>query len=130
MFLCSITSTTDWDQFFGKINEPIQRTTEVIVIGQKPDCSSFLLLVAALDPLLTQHDTVPVGYDFTFRQEWGLTINDEIVHRTWAEIRRNAYPDFRLYLDAIVKNDSAQLQSYIALCLAVKKRFPKLHANP
>ena len=39
--------------------------------------------------------------------------------------RAAAYPDFREYLDGIVKGDAAQVQKYIADCLAVKARFPK-----
>lgn len=39
--------------------------------------------------------------------------------------RRAAYPSAADYLDAIVKGDTAQVQVYIAACLAVKARFPK-----
>lgn len=39
--------------------------------------------------------------------------------------RANAYPDFREYLDGIVKNDQAQIQAYIDACLAVKAKYPK-----
>ena len=40
-------------------------------------------------------------------------------------LRAQAYPDYRDYLDGIVKGDAAQVQKYIADCLAVKARFPK-----
>ncbi len=39
--------------------------------------------------------------------------------------RAKAYPDFREYLDGIVKGDQAQVGAYIAACLAVKERYPK-----
>ncbi len=39
--------------------------------------------------------------------------------------RAKAYPDFREYLDGIVKGDQAQVDTYIAACLAVKARYPK-----
>lgn len=39
--------------------------------------------------------------------------------------RQENYPPFEDYLDAIVKNDAAQLQKYIDDCLAVKAKFPK-----
>ena len=42
-----------------------------------------------------------------------------------ASLRPAAYPDYRDYLDGIVKGDAAQVQKYIADCLAVKARFPK-----
>lgn len=44
---------------------------------------------------------------------------------TYAELRRAAYPDFREYLDGIVKGDQAQIDKYIADCLAVKAKYPK-----
>lgn len=39
--------------------------------------------------------------------------------------RENEYPDFREYLDGIVKGDNAQIQKYINDCLAVKAKYPK-----
>ena len=45
--------------------------------------------------------------------------------RTYAEKRASAYPSFTDYLDGIVKGDRAQVDKYIADCLAVKARFPK-----
>ena len=124
MYLCSLAANQS-SSYFGTPEEPVVRNTAVVMIAQTPDCSSFLLLTAALDPLLTQHQTVPEGYDFTYCQEWGLTINDEVVQRVLQDIRRNAYPDYRDYLDGIVKGDAAQVQKYVDDCMAVKARFPK-----
>jgi hypothetical protein len=39
--------------------------------------------------------------------------------------RAAEYPDFREYLDGIVKGDVAQQQAYIDACLAVKAKYPK-----
>lgn len=39
--------------------------------------------------------------------------------------RAAEYPDFRDYLDGIVKGDQAQIDAYIAACLAVKAKYPK-----
>jgi hypothetical protein len=39
--------------------------------------------------------------------------------------RANEYPDFKDYLDGIVKGDQAQIDKYIADCLAVKHKYPK-----
>ena len=39
--------------------------------------------------------------------------------------RANEYPDFKDYLDGIVKGDQAQIDKYIADCLAVKTKYPK-----
>ena len=39
--------------------------------------------------------------------------------------RASEYPPMTDYLDAIVKNDQAQIDKYIADCLAVKAKYPK-----
>jgi len=44
------------------------------------------------------------------------------------EIKRQRsleYPDFKEYLDGIVKGDQEQIQDYIDKCLAVKAKYPK-----
>jgi signal recognition particle subunit SEC65 len=40
-------------------------------------------------------------------------------------LREKEYPDFREYLDGIVKGDQEQIQAYIDKCLAVKAKYPK-----
>lgn len=44
---------------------------------------------------------------------------------TYAELRAAEYPDYREYLDGIVKGDQAQVQAYVDACLAVKAKYPK-----
>lgn len=39
--------------------------------------------------------------------------------------RADEYPDFRDYLDGVVKGDQTQIDSYIAACQAVKAKYPK-----
>jgi len=39
--------------------------------------------------------------------------------------RAKEYPDFKEYLDGIVKGDQAQIDKYIADCLAIKAKYPK-----
>lgn len=74
----------------------------------------------------------------------GLEWKDESVKPTEAEInaeiirlqaeydakqyqrdRAAEYPDFKDYLDGIVKGDTAQVQAYIDACNAVKAKYPK-----
>lgn len=43
----------------------------------------------------------------------------------YSEKRALEYPDFKIYLDGIVKGDQAQIQSYIDACKAVKEKYPK-----
>jgi len=47
---------------------------------------------------------------------------------TYAEKRAAEYPDFRDYLDGIVKGDQAQIDAYIAACQAIKAKYPKPEA--
>jgi hypothetical protein len=39
--------------------------------------------------------------------------------------RASEYPNVTDYLDGVVKGDQAQIDKYIADCLAVKAKFPK-----
>lgn len=51
------------------------------------------------------------------QQEWQDT--------EYQRLRAKEYPDFRDYLDGIVKSDEDQVQAYIDACLAVKTKYPK-----
>ena len=44
---------------------------------------------------------------------------------TYAQKRAAEYPPITDYLDGVVKGDQAQIDAYIAACLAVKAKYPK-----
>ena len=44
---------------------------------------------------------------------------------TYAQKRAAEYPPMADYLDGVVKGDQAQIDAYIAACLAVKAKYPK-----
>ena len=44
---------------------------------------------------------------------------------TYAQKRAAEYPPMADYLDGIVKGNQAQIDAYIAACLAVKAKYPK-----
>jgi hypothetical protein len=44
---------------------------------------------------------------------------------SYSEKRVLEYPDFKEYLDGIVKGDKEQVQAYIDACNAVKAKYPK-----
>lgn len=44
---------------------------------------------------------------------------------SYVYLRAAQYPPITDYLDGVVKGDQAQIDRYIAECLAVKERFPK-----
>ena len=52
-------------------------------------------------------------------------VQAEIDANEYKEKRQAEYPDFREYLDGIVKGDQAQIDKYIADCQAVKTKYPK-----
>jgi hypothetical protein len=43
----------------------------------------------------------------------------------YQRLRLKEYPDFKEYLDGLVKGDTEQMQAYINACLAVKAKYPK-----
>ena len=45
---------------------------------------------------------------------------------TYTQKRAAEYPPMTDYLDGIVKSDQAQIDKYIADCLAVKAKYPKV----
>ena len=52
-------------------------------------------------------------------------VEAEIAKNAYKEQRAFEYPDFKEYLDGIVKGDQAQIDKYIADCQAVKAKYPK-----
>ena len=121
-----ILPATNFESLFGSPMERKQ-VNDVVIIAQTTECSSFLVLsktnYTALEPFTSYN-----GFDFTYCQQWGLTINEEVVVRTISDLRKNAYPPMANYLDAIVKNDNEALQTYLDACLAVKEKYTKLES--
>tara|TARA_Y100000310_G_scaffold228333_1_gene230653 strand:+ start:58 stop:450 length:393 start_codon:yes stop_codon:yes gene_type:complete len=102
MRLYKITAAA-WENFYGTRDDPIDRSYTT-TIAQKPDCSAFLFICKdAQDDLdgLTLLDAVPSGFDFTYCQEWGLTINAAVLARTILDIRRKAYGTLESQLDLL-----------------------------
>jgi hypothetical protein len=54
-----------------------------------------------------------------------LRLQSEYDLLEYQRLRAAEYPDFKDYLDGIVKNDQDQIQTYIDACLAVKEKYPK-----
>lgn len=50
----------------------------------------------------------------------------EPIELTYSEKRALEYPPMADYLDGIVKGDQAQIDKYIADCLAIKEKYPKI----
>jgi len=52
-------------------------------------------------------------------------LREETSRTAYRELRAREYPPMEDYLDAVVKGDQAQIDAYIAACLAVKAKYPK-----
>lgn len=58
--------------------------------------------------------------------EYDLAAAEALVAaNAYKQLRATEYPDFRDYLDGVVKGDQAQIQAYIDACNAVKAKYPK-----
>ena len=100
---------TAYSNYFGTYNDPIDRSYTT-TIAQKPDCSAFLFVCKdAQDDLtgLSLESSVPSGFDFTYNQEWGLTINAAVLARTILDIRKKAYGSIESQLDLLYHDMTA-----------------------
>ena len=52
-------------------------------------------------------------------------LQEEYNALNYQRLRAPEYPDFKEYLDGVVKGDQAQIDAYIAACQAVKDKYPK-----
>jgi hypothetical protein len=111
---------TDYETYFGTPEDPITR--DITIIAQTPSCNAFLLLAKDIQDDLELLSTVPSGFDFTYCQEWGLTINDDVVARVVLDLRRKAYGTWESQLEKI--NDDG-IDSWKTDIAAVKTSFPK-----
>jgi hypothetical protein len=70
------------------------------------------------------HDTTPKPTKDELDNQWETTLA-KVNGNAYKLKRAVEYPDFRDYLDGIVKGDQAQMQAYIDACNAVKLKYPK-----
>jgi hypothetical protein len=83
--------------------------------------------IYALYPQVVTVDDTAGAFDAQGNQ---VTIDMDAVNAwqdpdTYKYQRASEYPDFKDYLDGIVKGDTAQVQAYIDACNAVKAKYPK-----
>ena len=115
---------TAYSNYYGTPDNPIDRSYTT-TIAQTPSCDAFLFICKdAQDALegLTLLSSVPSGFNFTYCQEWGLTINDAILARVILDIRKKAYGTWESQLEKI--NDDG-IDSWKTAVAAVKTNIPK-----
>ena len=111
---------SNWETFFGTPEEPIER--DVIRLAQTPSCDAFLFLSKDVQDGLTLLNSVPAGFDFTYCQEWGLTVDDDVVDRVIIDLRKKSYPTWQDQLDDIYHNGIAGWKATIK---TTKDKYPK-----
>ena len=115
---------SNYEDYYGTTDSPIDRSYTT-TIAQKPDCSAFLFLCKNTQDAqtgLSLLSTVPSGFDFTYCQEWGLTINAAVVAKVVLDLRRKAYGTWESQLEKI--NDDG-IDSWKTDIAAVKTSLPK-----
>ena len=83
---------SNWETFFGGPEREDRIERDVRIIAQTPSCDAFLLLTIDTFDQLELLDSVPTGFDFTYCQEWGLTIDDDVVDRVITDLGKKADP--------------------------------------
>ena len=112
---------SNWETFFGTPENRIAR--DIITIAQTPSCDAFLYLSnETYGEPLELLDTVPAGFDFTYCQEWGLTVDDDVVDRVIIDLRKKSYPTWQDQLDDIYHNG---VDGWKATIKATKDKYPK-----
>ena len=118
---------SNWQAFLGTPEDFIEGNKiskkDVIIIAQTPNCDAFLLLAKDTFNELELLDSVPTGFDFTYCQEWGLTIDDDVVDRVIIDLRKKAYPSWQDQLDYIYHNGVDGWKADIIT--PIKEKYPK-----
>ena len=81
--------------------------------------ATYPQIISAVDENAFDANGNPVTYDKTAVQAY-------IDAQAYKAKRIAEYPPITDYLDGVVKSDQAQIDKYIADCLAVKAKYPKV----
>ena len=102
-------AAANYEDYYGTMENPIDRSYTT-TIAQTPSCNAFLFLCKDAQDAQTGLEllsTVPSGFDFTYCQEWGLTLNDAVLARTILDIRKKAYGSIESQLDLLYHDMTA-----------------------
>ena len=114
---------SNWEAFFGGPEREDRIERDVIRLAQTPSYDAFLFLAKDTFDELELLDSVPMGFDFTYCQEWGLTVDDDVVDRVIIDLRKKAYPSWQDQLDYIYHNGVDDWKADIITPIKVK--YPK-----
>ncbi len=110
------------EAFFGGPEPEDRIERDVIGLAQTPSCDAFLLLSKDAQDGLELLDSAPSGFDFTYCQEWGLTVDDDVIDRVILDLRKKAYPSWEDQLDYIYHNG---LDGWKTMIQNIKEKYPK-----
>ena len=102
-------AAANYETFYGTPDDPNDRS-DCTTIAQTPSCDNFLFVCKDAQEAqtgLTLLDAVPSGFDFTYCQEWGLTLNAAVLARTILDIRKKAYGSIESQLDLLYHDMTA-----------------------
>ena len=114
---------SNWRTFFGGPDREDHIERDVIIIAQTPSCNAFLLLAKDAQDGLELLDSVPAGFDFTYCQEWGLTVDNDVVDKVIIDLRKKSYPSWEDQLDDIYHNG---IDAWKATIKVTKDKYPKI----
>ena len=114
---------SNYKAFFGGPDPKDRIERDVITLAQTPSCDAFLYLSKETygEPIELL-DSVPAGFDFTYCQEWGLTVDDDVLDRVIIDLRKKSYPIWQDQLDDIYHNG---IDAWKATIKATKDKYPK-----
>ena len=96
-------------------------TKSILAINPKAEVS---VNADDINQIIWLNGTTPIPANEILAKQQELI--EEYNSNQYQRDRANKYPDFKDYLDGIVKGDQAQIDKYIADCLAVKAKYPKV----
>ena len=114
---------SNWVNFFGGPDETSERDTRTI--AQTSSCDAFLLLSKDAQDGLELLDSVPSGFDFTYCQEWGLTVDNDVIERVIKDLRKKAYPSWQDQLDMQYHDKKDDTTTWEDTIQAIKEKYPK-----
>ena len=114
---------SNWRTFFGGYEREERIERDVVMIAQTPNCDAFLLLAKDAQDGLELLDSVPEGFNFTYCQAWGLTVDEDVIERVIKDLRKKAYPSWGDQLDYIYHNGVDDWKTNIIT--PIKEKYPK-----
>lgn len=91
----------------------------------RPDLMDMRLNTLKQNALNAGYKEDQIDVKWVTDEEWAAIQEANKPVLTYKELRAREYPDYREYLDGIVKGNTEQVNKYIADCLAVKAKYPK-----